>query len=279
MLETIGELGPWVLSSVALIQVWAIALWRKYRKGRVEIHESGTIELGYGTFGPSVALMGTLQAQHKDVFVKRATVTVVRLSDGSTHQLNWRAFRPRTISLAGHDNQELELPSSFLIQPAEPFRYNIVFVDDEFIAAHKDGVDPIQKEWYEFKQEQLGELEAQNGEGVKAVAEDPRTMEGLFSEFSKTPEVVQAYSVLDRAFYWDPGEYSLSMSIECGEPDKTFTKNWYFTITDHDARTLRLNSVATIRAICGLNSYFGFAYAEYKPRDLALPTSGISRSE
>lgn len=271
MLDTLGDLGPWVLSSVALLQVWLIALWRKLRKGRVEIHESGAIELGYGNFGPSVALMGTLQARYRDVFVKKPAVRITRLRDGATHNFEWRAFRPRTVSLGGEANQELELPSSFLIQPANPFRYNIFFVDDEFIASHKDSINPLQKRWYDFKREKIAELEADFGDGVKAVAEDPRTVEALFAEFSKESDVLDAFSVLDRAFYWDRGDYTLELLVECSEPKKTFSKEWRFTITEQDVRNLRLNAVATIRAVCGLNSYFGFAYPQYRSKTLALP--------
>lgn len=40
------ELGPWIVSFLALIQVWLIALWRRLRAGQLEIYESGTIESG-----------------------------------------------------------------------------------------------------------------------------------------------------------------------------------------------------------------------------------------
>ena len=60
-MDAIKELGPWVLSTIALIQVWVIAAWQKYgAKGSVEIHESGNIEISFGQLAPSIALTGTL---------------------------------------------------------------------------------------------------------------------------------------------------------------------------------------------------------------------------
>jgi hypothetical protein len=45
-LNLIGRLKDlaWIISLVALLQVWAIAAWRRFiQKGTVEIHESGTL--------------------------------------------------------------------------------------------------------------------------------------------------------------------------------------------------------------------------------------------
>jgi hypothetical protein len=116
------DIGPWIVSLLALIQVWLIALWKRLRTGQLEIYESGTIEIGYGNFGPSIAVNGTLRCKHKDVFVRRAKIQLKRLKDGAEHAFAWRAFRPTTISLSPTANLELELASSFLITLDQPHR-------------------------------------------------------------------------------------------------------------------------------------------------------------
>ena len=72
---SISNIGPWIISGLALIQVWIVALWKKFRKPVVEIHQSGAIEIGYGSFGPSIGILGTLRTLHKDVFVRNIQVS------------------------------------------------------------------------------------------------------------------------------------------------------------------------------------------------------------
>jgi len=50
---SIAQLGPWIISAIALIQVWLIALFRRMRKPTIFIYESGNIELGYSTSDPT----------------------------------------------------------------------------------------------------------------------------------------------------------------------------------------------------------------------------------
>lgn len=127
-------LGPWIVSVLALVQVWLIAAWRRLRKGKIQIHESGTIEIGYGSFGPTIALIGTLRCLHKDVFVDRIVLQVTRVKDNAEHYLNCHAFRPNSIPLSQANPPSFEVASSFLVTTTDAHKYNIFFVDNEFMA-------------------------------------------------------------------------------------------------------------------------------------------------
>src|SRR5437867_21983 len=114
------------IALVALVQPWIVALWKKYlRKAAVEVYETRTIEIGHGNFGATVGLVGTFQALHRDAFVRRAGVVVVRRKDRAEQRLNWRAFRQQTVAVGSGTATTLELPSSFLLTVSAPFRYNI----------------------------------------------------------------------------------------------------------------------------------------------------------
>lgn len=66
--EFIRSFGTLILVIYSIIQVWLIAFWKKYiRKGEIDIHETGTIEIGYGNFGPTVGLNGTMIIQQRCV--------------------------------------------------------------------------------------------------------------------------------------------------------------------------------------------------------------------
>ena len=114
-----------MISFVALLQVWIIALWSRIRKGSVEIYESGNIEIGYSSYGSTVSLTGTLRCLYRDVFIKQVMVVLSRERDNAQCDLAWRAFKPLTISLSGAADQQFGIVSSFPITQALPLRYNI----------------------------------------------------------------------------------------------------------------------------------------------------------
>lgn len=265
---TIAQLGPWIISAIALIQVWLIALYRKMRKPSVTIYESGNIELGYSTFGPTVGLWGTMRAPHKDAFVKRVSLQIVRLRDSSTHEFSWRFFRSSAIAINKSDPIRLEIVSSFLLTQNEPLKYNIVFVDEGFISENSPKVGYIPAKWMEFRNQKIKELESEHDSAIiSSLISNPLLNEAIFDEFFKTEEVVRAYTILDRAFYWEEGDYKLSINVECSQPDQTFRKDLTFSLSREDVESLRLNSIPTLRALCGLDAVWNFAYPEYKKND------------
>ena len=62
-LSTLKDIGPWIVGFAALVQVWVIALWKKLRKGKIDLYESGSVEIGYSGLGPSVALTAAIPAE------------------------------------------------------------------------------------------------------------------------------------------------------------------------------------------------------------------------
>ena len=260
----IAELGPWVLGFAALAQVWIIALWKRYRKGAIQVYESGMIEIGYSTRGPTIGLMGTVHSVHKEVFVQRINVVLTRSSDGATHDLSWRALRPKTSSLVDDHIDSVEFPLSFLLKPSDPFRFNILFVEDAFVPALKPVVDPVASEWYEFRRKRIDEIDKAPKSTAHALLSDPAFDEALYLEYSKNPEVLEAYTALDRSFYWTPGNYRLDFVVECSSPKKDFRKSWSFELTNQDSDRLRLNSVTVLRSVAGFRTSFNFAYSDYE---------------
>ena len=123
LVQLLKDLGPWIISFVVLAQFWVIAAWKRFiQKGRVEIYESGALEVSYGTFGPSISLTGTLRAINKDIFIRQIRIRVTRQKDGARFLFNWRAFRPNTIQLVGQQIATLELASSFLLTTDAPHK-------------------------------------------------------------------------------------------------------------------------------------------------------------
>jgi hypothetical protein len=106
MFEFLKGWGSLIIAAVALAQPWVIGLFKKcFKRKRVEIYETGAIEIGLSTFGPTVGLFGTLNAMHGDGVVRNMTLKVVRLKDKAEHDFSWRFFRSPKFFATGPDPQ------------------------------------------------------------------------------------------------------------------------------------------------------------------------------
>jgi hypothetical protein len=228
-LSTVAEIGPWILGFVALVQVWIIALFKKLRKGKVEIYETGLIEVGYADLGPSLALLGTLRCLEKDVFIKRMSVQVIRTKDGARHNFIWYAFRPTEISLGTQESIRLEMAASFLATPSQPYKYHIFFTESAFLSEYRPKVQPFLRDWQAFVSEKLKEMGEDSLQRAVEIMGDTSIVSGLFQEFLSTGKAVEAYTTLQHAFYWEAGEYELTITVEASNPDRNFKKigNFY----------------------------------------------------
>jgi hypothetical protein len=210
-------------------------------------------------------LTGILRGLQKEVFVKHIRLVIVRQKDQATFSFNWRAFRPNTIPLGAQQASTVELAASFLLTPNDPYKYNIFFVDDTFIAENKPKVAPLVKKWQEFVKNQL----ESHSEGAQkqdyTLLQNPVFSEALFEIFLKTKDALDAYTVMSHALYWQPVAYRMTMFVEASRPDRAFKKEWRFSLTEEDIENLRLNAIVTLREICGMSAMYNFAFPEYKP--------------
>lgn len=265
--ETVKQavnLGPWIISAIALLQYWVIELYMKLRKPEIEIYESGTIEIGFSNFGPTIALNGTLRALHRDAFVKSIFLDVTRKRDNASYHFDWRAFRSNIIKLSPSDPINLELASSFLLTKQEPHKYNIFFVDDKFVNDIGSKLIKLPLKWQDFKNNKLKDMQEQHPDIYKALANEPLLDKLLYDEFAKSGQSTDEYTVLDRSFYWDACEYELKISIEATKPDKIFTKTFNFKLSDDDIQKLRLNVISIIDVLCWRDTVWYFAFPKYR---------------
>lgn len=268
MIEFIKSYGILILAIYGTIQVWFIALWKKYvRKGKISIYETGTIEIGYGTFGPTIGLNGTLRALNKDVFVKSIDLEVVREKDRAQHVFNWIAFRPPKIELAGTQPISMEIPAGFLVSPDSPHRFNIVFNDAGLLEEIRPLFNEYISEWLKVV-EQLSKVWPPSV-GVTPQPEIIAKQLELIEAFRKSPIRVETYTALDRKCYWEVGRYRLKINVRTSKPDKVFTNNYRFSITEADSKNLKLNVITMLEEPISnylrvQNYPYNFAYSAYE---------------
>jgi hypothetical protein len=259
--NSIFALGPWIISSVALAQVWVIALWKRFViKPKLELYESDPMEIGHSSFGPTVAIRGTLRARNKDSFIRNLRLKVTREKDSSLHQFGWFAHRPNTLG-AGAPAAQLQLVGGFLLTTNTAWSYNTVFVDQEFLSDLRPRLADTNKRWLEFVGTEL-ERQSDNRETVAEVLQNPTRSAQLYDAFAKTPQEIDVWVWLQREFYWSPGSYGLEITVDQvgGAP---LQQSFRFTVDESESKNLLLNNVAILREACGLGSAYNFAYPEF----------------
>ncbi len=141
MEQTGAELLAWtkqnIIALIALGQPWAYWAWRRLvRRGTIGIFDTGTIEVGYSDYGPTLGLQGTLVSRDRELFVRAISLQIIREADNAQHGFDWAAFRSTEILAARPTERSFQLPAGFLLQPSQPFRYNIFFNDAGFQQEH-----------------------------------------------------------------------------------------------------------------------------------------------
>lgn len=247
---------PWcalIIAALALLQPHLIAAYKKWlQKGRVDVHETYHIIIGYSFYGPTLQLNGTLRSRDRDVFVTKIELTVTKRCDSSVHRFAWSAFWSPKIDAAGNPEEAGEIASGFLLRREEPKRYNTMFADvqtqDEIVRF----ILKVKQEWNTV----LGNQEISDIGGIIPVD---------FPAFSAREDVSNAVSEIERRCYWDAGTYLLDMQVFTSSPDRNFSRKWRFDIREEDSTLLRQNALLLLLKACNqTDSAYNFAYAEYQ---------------
>ena len=169
---------------------------------------------------------------------------VVRRKDESKHIFEWAAILPPSNSLPVGQQPTMELPYGFLVSPDSPHRFNVLFSDSELLGEMQSLLGTYISEWNKVP-ENLGE-----------VPRSPRSPCGnelaarqreLVETFKKEETYLRTFESLQRKLYWEPGQYSLTMSVRTSKPDRVFRTTCCFSLTESDFNGLTLNTVVILQ--------------------------------
>lgn len=242
------ENGPWALSILAVAQFWIWFLVRRSGgRTRVEMYESGSVEVGFDANGPLIALAGVLRPPEKEVFVRSIEVTLVSDKDKAKREFRWIAFKPNfLIPLAGV--KAWEMPHPFLVSPGDTRKYNIVFHDVEAFQQVKGVLQSYYHQWRETERRITEWRQRRGGTGLGGAASGDLKgeHEDLISEFKKQEACVSAYTELDHKCYWEQGNYGITVKIVTEGGVGDHTGNFRFTLGKLDAKMLKGNCVTML---------------------------------
>lgn len=261
-IQTYGSL---ILAIYAILQVWAVALWKKYvRKGILTIFEMGKIQVGFGPT-PMITLNGTFKTDRKDVFLYEIKVVVTRERDGSAYNLDWLAFKAPTIKVGDPTATTLEVPSGISVRLDQPYRYSIIFCNLKSHFAADPQLLRVKNAWKTYLQNNLASIqqEIQKGELEGIV------VERYFIRFAEnSPEVKSLADFMESVRWLEEGDYRLKMEIKAAEVPKGFFEEWKFRLDKGQSEGLTNNFIALLNEVCfeRYDQYYS-AIADYMKTD------------
>ena len=145
----------------------------------------------------------------------------------------------------------MERPAGFMVSTSAPKRFNIAFCDTRVREKIQEIMAPVREEW----RQALIQRGCFAGIEEARRANDPQRVQGwqnvrteAFALFNTAPSMVQAYSLVQRRCYWEPGTYTLTACATPEPPTAPVEKKWRFSLTSADAERLRLNVVEILRS-------------------------------
>ncbi|WP_144410372.1 hypothetical protein [Chromobacterium vaccinii] len=247
-----------VIAFLALAQPWLIKLFSAFfKRAKLEIYETGKIELGFSQFGPTINLAGTLRPINRDIFVSQIQIEIIRKRDSAQHIFKWYAFKNGVIPTIDQ-TQQIEIASGFHISLNSPKQYNIFFASGTFQEDTNSLTASFIKKWNEIQGNYFDSLTVEK----KTIPTTTATKEGLFDNLTKTEESRALFGRLTELFFWMPSDYEVKIIINTSETKQIKTA-WKFNITDEESQNIKGNAMAIMRGACGLGHFHTFIYKEY----------------
>lgn len=258
-----------IASGVAIAQPWFITLWKKYiRQGRIQDYVSNFLEIGFGQYGPTLAIDGTLRGINRDIFVKSARVLLTCTEDNSQHEFEWAAFRPHQIFISPSSNTErfIETASGFMVTTDTPKRICIVFSDSKTREKINYKLNLAYNAFWGLR---FNEKYSVLNQTWLDQTEMIRLRMELAEEYRQHSDHLDAYTEINHTFYWKSGKYTIELQINSARPDKTFCQKWEIEITEDHSKQLRLNTINMIDALILTDANMNaptpyFVYVPYK---------------
>lgn len=275
-----GPMGWYVDRDSATLAIAVLALvlpglrWlydRFFRKGKISFYKIDKIAINFAWQGLVLNLNGTYRAMNEPLFVESIAASVVRQRDSSQHAFEWRLVRFPTFGSTG-TNWNFGTAGGYLVTPAQPIRYDLLFYDPATEKTFEPLKAEIQEKWSAHVDAALEAASTpmlvaaplsvvppsptEHAAPTEAVAQAPDE-ETVFEEFYESEDVRRIRVDIDRACYWEAGRYSLTMNIKTAEPNRSFIYRWTFELSEDDARKLRDNTQAIVRSWCGVQLPFG----------------------
>lgn len=231
---------------VPLIQV----VWKKWvKRARLNFYPNGTIRLIFNQSGSYLQIDGVFEATNHPITIKKLNVTVSRKRDGEVRNLSWSSFIPPVVqSIAGNPLRTNEV--------AHPFRIEA----DSVMCAFTEYADSFNSFGKKFVSKSKPLFDT-----IFMICGSNDTYDAALKTYQSQPEYQMIKDLVEKEFYWDIGEYLISIQAEHGEHTKEF--KFSFDIGENDFNLISQNIDESL--VCGLKDAYR-VQRSFRTVDVAL---------
>lgn len=221
---TLYETLALIMSAIAIlipIIQWA---WRKWAmKPILKYHPTGRASLWCNTSGSYITVEGIFEALRKPIIVKKMAVEIERKQDGRKLNLQWSTFiSPTNQSIAGNFTSSMETAHPFRVE-ADSIMCAFTEYADFFDAARKS-IEPAMTKY------------AQAWEQCRGNMQSPQQ---AMQHMQNSEEYAAARAELEKALYWEIGQYSLNLVVNHGNTTSTYM--YSFAVSEKERDKLQAN--------------------------------------
>jgi hypothetical protein len=139
------------------------------------------------------------------------------------------------------------LPFGFVITKEAPHFYNISFSDFDTTTKMNKCLSSLQDLWLNLVDQKIldeNRIEVfRQRTNTRISFYESAEARAIMQPFLNHPEYIKLNSEINDMFYWTQGSYSLRLEINTIKPSHRFESQHAFTITESQAKDLRLNVV------------------------------------
>ena len=240
--ETFGRFAAAAALALALAALLRPEVERQLRRRllRLDVEPVRKVDIGFSDWGPTIGLAASFHGHGENQFVVDLSLTVRRDGDAEGHRFSWAAFLPARL---GADIGEATAPGAFAVSRVEPRQVSIVFQDIATQRRYADSLRALRRGFADFMafQRLRPEIMSQHDLGREvAIFRGSTHYDPSAAEEAKS------------VFYWEPGDYSLVLTIRTAATPQTHA--YRFSLSTEESAELRDN-VGRMENVClGLSS-------------------------
>ena len=246
-----GAWTPWAAKSISKL----------FRKGQIDFYERLPAQLGYTPWGIGILLEGTLRTISADMFITKATLSLTRHKDGSSHDFECWHLQPALLPGGGMTKQGWRSFYPLMVRVSEPQHYAMAFTDRQTYGEMRAITDELLKQWVTERSRIFEERLYADPKYAKTLSDVVRR---LFEQFKTSKVYLDSSREIDRLCYWEASSYSLKMTLHARRPDVTSHKKWELRVTKEETKVFRLNVLGILEEICGFRPAVDYGYVRVK---------------
>lgn len=232
----------WVTFAIAVIgaiQPLLIATYRSYFRARkINLYESWFPDIGFGAFGPSAGIAGTIQSENAISVITRMELRITNCQAGDSAQL--LAFVNRIRKMESDAGGYVDRTEGSPWCPFQLSGDSTVLFDINFLSqADRNAIELVANK---FLAGWLPYLTAKaQGQDLSDQANASAFMLNTFKQASTEEFYVTAREQMLKQMFWREGRYSLTARVSVAGEKRNFSNTWFVTLTQDDVSALEGN--------------------------------------